>query len=208
MPLPNRVDPFGELFATPARGTMFGNRGGRFHTDAKTLTKRRFVSRAWICCVLAIQEPPARRLGALLHRAVLPRRGDRARRRSSALLRMPPQGCRGVRRAVGRGLQAQIAAARRRHGRRAASRAPRRPRQAPAPARHRRSARRCRCCDWRAPSRCAATRCCNGRPRLCRAQAAPARRHGRGPHTARDPRGACGRLPAAMASERRKWVDR
>jgi hypothetical protein len=52
MPLPNRVDPFGELFATPARGTMFGNRGGRFHTDAKTLTRRRFVSRAWICCVL------------------------------------------------------------------------------------------------------------------------------------------------------------
>jgi hypothetical protein len=52
MPLPNRVDPFGELFATTARGTMFGNRGGRFHTDDKTLTKRRFVSRAWICCVL------------------------------------------------------------------------------------------------------------------------------------------------------------
>jgi hypothetical protein len=52
MPLQNRVDPFGELFASPARGTMFGNRGGRFHTDDKTLTKRRFVSRAWICCVL------------------------------------------------------------------------------------------------------------------------------------------------------------
>jgi hypothetical protein len=52
MPLPNRVDPFGELFATPARGTMFGNRGGRFHADNKTLTKRRWVSRAWICCVL------------------------------------------------------------------------------------------------------------------------------------------------------------
>ena len=34
MPLQNRVNPFGELFATPARGTLFGNRGGRFHTDA------------------------------------------------------------------------------------------------------------------------------------------------------------------------------
>jgi hypothetical protein len=55
MPLPNRVDPFGELFATTARGTMFGNRGGRFHTDDKTLTKRRFVSRAWICCILAFK---------------------------------------------------------------------------------------------------------------------------------------------------------
>jgi hypothetical protein len=52
MPLQNRVDPFGELLATAARGTMFGNRGGRFHTDDKALTTRRFVSRAWICCVL------------------------------------------------------------------------------------------------------------------------------------------------------------
>jgi hypothetical protein len=52
MPLQNRVDPFGELFATPARGTMFGNRGGKFHTDARGLTSRRWVSRQWICCVL------------------------------------------------------------------------------------------------------------------------------------------------------------
>lgn len=52
MPLPNRVDPFGELFATSARGTLFGNRGGRFHTDDKSLTKRRWASRNWICCVL------------------------------------------------------------------------------------------------------------------------------------------------------------
>jgi hypothetical protein len=52
MPLKNRVDPCGELFADPARGLFFGNRGGRFHTDEKTLTRRRFVSRAWICCVL------------------------------------------------------------------------------------------------------------------------------------------------------------
>jgi hypothetical protein len=53
MPLQNRVDPFGELFATRARGTMFGNRGGKFHTDAQGLTsRRRWVSRQWICCVL------------------------------------------------------------------------------------------------------------------------------------------------------------
>ena len=52
MPLQNRVSPFGELFATPARGTLFGNRGGKFHTDGKTLTKRRWTSRQWICCVL------------------------------------------------------------------------------------------------------------------------------------------------------------
>jgi hypothetical protein len=52
MPLQNRVDPFGELFATPSRGLFFGNRGGRIHTDHKTLTKRRWASRQWICCVL------------------------------------------------------------------------------------------------------------------------------------------------------------
>jgi hypothetical protein len=52
MPLQNRVDPFGELSAVPARGLFMGNRGGRFHTGAKTLAGRRWVSRQWICCVL------------------------------------------------------------------------------------------------------------------------------------------------------------
>jgi hypothetical protein len=31
---------------------MMGNRGGRIHNDAKTLTDRRWASRQWICCVL------------------------------------------------------------------------------------------------------------------------------------------------------------
>jgi hypothetical protein len=52
MPLQNRVSPFGELCALSARGLFMGNRGGRFHTDAKTLTRRRWASRQWICCVL------------------------------------------------------------------------------------------------------------------------------------------------------------
>ena len=52
MPLQNRVSPFGELLTSPARGLLFGNRGGRFHTDFKTLMARRWVSRRWICCVL------------------------------------------------------------------------------------------------------------------------------------------------------------
>jgi hypothetical protein len=55
MPLQNRVDPFGELFADPTRGTFMGNRGGRFHTQARMLTKRRWASRQWICCVLAFK---------------------------------------------------------------------------------------------------------------------------------------------------------
>lgn len=52
MPLQNRVTPFGELLATAARGTMFGNRGGKFHRDDKTLGSRRWATRQWICCVL------------------------------------------------------------------------------------------------------------------------------------------------------------
>lgn len=52
MPLQNRVSPFGELCAHSARGSFMGNRGGRFHTDAKMLVRRRWASRQWICCVL------------------------------------------------------------------------------------------------------------------------------------------------------------
>jgi hypothetical protein len=50
-PLKNRVDPFGALHATSARGTLMGNRGGRFHNDDRTLGARRFASRRWIACV-------------------------------------------------------------------------------------------------------------------------------------------------------------
>jgi hypothetical protein len=56
MALPNRVDPFGNLFADPARGLLFGNRGGRFHRDDRSLAARRWVSRRWICCRLDFKE--------------------------------------------------------------------------------------------------------------------------------------------------------
>jgi hypothetical protein len=52
MTLQNRVDPWGEIHAVPERGTMMGNRGGKFHRDDKTLGKRRWASRQWICCEL------------------------------------------------------------------------------------------------------------------------------------------------------------
>jgi hypothetical protein len=52
MPLQNRIDPFGELFADPSRGLFMGNRGGRIHTARKTLGARRWASRQWICCAL------------------------------------------------------------------------------------------------------------------------------------------------------------
>jgi hypothetical protein len=52
MPLQNRVDPFGILFASPARGLFMGNRGGRIHDPAtRTLLKRRWASKQWICCL-------------------------------------------------------------------------------------------------------------------------------------------------------------
>ena len=51
MPLENRVDPFGNLFRTTARGTMMGNRGGALHNSDREIV-RRYKSRRWIACVL------------------------------------------------------------------------------------------------------------------------------------------------------------
>lgn len=52
MPLQNRVDPFGEIHATEARGGLMGNRGGRFHRPDRTLGERRWASKSWIACTL------------------------------------------------------------------------------------------------------------------------------------------------------------
>ncbi len=52
MPLQNRIDPFGELFASPARGLLMGNRGGRLHDERRRLGARRWASKQWICCRL------------------------------------------------------------------------------------------------------------------------------------------------------------
>ena len=51
-PLQNRVTPFGDLVATPARGTLMGNRG-RLHDDARRIVRRVVPSyRAWVTCLL------------------------------------------------------------------------------------------------------------------------------------------------------------
>lgn len=55
MPLQNRVTPEGDIVATPARGTIYGNRGGCFHRLDQTLLDRRYASKQWICCVLAFK---------------------------------------------------------------------------------------------------------------------------------------------------------
>jgi hypothetical protein len=52
MPLQNRVSPFGEFIATPARGLVMGNRGGRLHDAKRQLGGRRWTSKQWICCKL------------------------------------------------------------------------------------------------------------------------------------------------------------
>ena len=51
MPLQNRVDPFGNMFRTHARGTMMGNRGGALHNRDREIV-RSHKSRRWIICVL------------------------------------------------------------------------------------------------------------------------------------------------------------
>jgi hypothetical protein len=50
MPRQNRVTPFGEIIATPERGTFLGNRGV-LH-DAEGHIKRRWQVKRWLVCVL------------------------------------------------------------------------------------------------------------------------------------------------------------
>ncbi len=60
MPLQNRVAPDGELIATQDRGLLMGNRGGRFHDPAdQSIGRRRWKSRAWICCELSFKDRPS-----------------------------------------------------------------------------------------------------------------------------------------------------
>ena len=51
-PLQNRVTPFGDLIATPARGTLMGNRG-RLHGPGRRIVRRVASGyRAWVACRL------------------------------------------------------------------------------------------------------------------------------------------------------------
>jgi hypothetical protein len=55
VPLQNRVTPFGELIASPARGTLMGNRG-RLHDAARRIVRRTAPGyRAWVICRLAFR---------------------------------------------------------------------------------------------------------------------------------------------------------
>jgi hypothetical protein len=54
MPRQNRVTPFGELEAVPARGLFLGNRGC-LHTDAGKII-RMSTTKGWIVCVLQFKD--------------------------------------------------------------------------------------------------------------------------------------------------------
>jgi hypothetical protein len=51
MPKQNRVTPFGEIIATPARGTLMGNRGILHNEEQEVI--RPFQHKAWIICQLS-----------------------------------------------------------------------------------------------------------------------------------------------------------
>ncbi|WP_417489896.1 hypothetical protein [Maricaulis sp.] len=54
MPLQNRVSPFGEILAHPARGTLMGNRGC-LHDARRQLGNRRWAHQAWVICRLSFK---------------------------------------------------------------------------------------------------------------------------------------------------------
>jgi hypothetical protein len=57
MPLQNRVAPDGSLHGVAARGLFMGNRGGRIHDpNTRSLMRRRWASKAWICCVTSFRD--------------------------------------------------------------------------------------------------------------------------------------------------------
>ena len=66
MPLQNRVDPFGNLMKTAARGTMMGNRGGALHNGDREIF-RSYKSRRWITCVLDSADAPGRDVPESVH---------------------------------------------------------------------------------------------------------------------------------------------
>lgn len=54
MTLQNRVTPFGEIVADPARGSLMGNRG-ILHDGERRLGRSRWKHKAWIACTLAFK---------------------------------------------------------------------------------------------------------------------------------------------------------
>ena len=126
-----------------------GNRGGRFHTDAKTLTARRWASRQWICCVLDFKGRRRDVWGRFYTELFFLDEPTGLAAGHPALLRVPPQRHAGVCRKMARSAPVSQTAIRSGDGQRAARRTFRGTCQTPAQAQHRRIARwRIYCTRW------------------------------------------------------------
>jgi len=68
-PRQNRVTPFSEIEATPARGSLMGNRG-ILHDEQGSLGPKRWQHRSWVACTLTAPGPK-RPLAAPGHYTVL-----------------------------------------------------------------------------------------------------------------------------------------
>ena len=102
MPLRNRVTPLGELVADPARGLVYGNRGCLHdaHGRIRRALQRQALDR--LPARVPRLAPAAASAARPLHRALLPRRGDRVRRRPPAVRALPPRGLQPLRSALAR----------------------------------------------------------------------------------------------------------
>ncbi len=63
MTLPNRIDPWGQFVATPARGSRMGNRGilhalvqGEGEAHEQPVRKRHWQHHAWVCCLTEFKD--------------------------------------------------------------------------------------------------------------------------------------------------------
>ncbi len=204
MPLRNRVTPLGELIADPARGLVYGNRGC-LHDDTGRI-RRRYAGKRWIACRLGVPRlaPRAAAPAGEVHRALLPGRGDRLRRGTSAVRALPARGLRALRRALARassrrgrcGRDRRAAPLRATHGRRAGA-APSRGAPGHSPGRRVRAARRCSVDRRRIRAR-ALDSC---RLRGPRDAAERARDRDHATLTRRDPAVGLGRLPASRSPD-------
>ncbi|WP_339745448.1 hypothetical protein [uncultured Maricaulis sp.] len=55
MALQNRVTPFGDILAHPARGGLMGNRGC-LHDEHRQLGEKRWAHQAWVACALSFKD--------------------------------------------------------------------------------------------------------------------------------------------------------
>ena len=201
MALQNRVTPLGELVADPARGLVYGNRGclhdeERPHPPA---LQRQALDRlpARVPRLAARAAAPARPL----HRALLPRRGDRLRRRPPPLRTLPARRLRPLRRDLAHdSIPARSEPTRSTLSCTASASIPARATPAPRARRSTSFPTAPSSCTTERRSWCSAQSCSAGRPPVTGALAATRRRRRRAGHAAVAGRGSPRRLGAGGAA--------